>query len=62
MRLMLRAQRPKIKTQTLKQNDLLRDQNHEPTQKLAAVSIWRTAQEVGLLAASTQRAEKWFAC
>jgi hypothetical protein len=36
------------------------DQNGESMQKLAAVSICRTAQEVGLVAASTQRAEKWF--
>jgi hypothetical protein len=39
-----------------------RDQNHESMQKLAAVSIWRTAHDVGFVAASTQRAEKWFTC
>jgi len=38
------------------------DQNQELMQKLAAVSIWRTPHEVGFVAASTQRAEKWFDC
>ncbi len=37
-----------------------RDQKGESMQKLAAVSICRVAHDVGLLAAATHRAEKWF--
>jgi hypothetical protein len=35
-------------------------QNQLPTEKLAAVSIWRWAHDVLRCAASTQSFEKWF--